>query len=414
MVGFYSFNNSVYANYRIQKDGKSVSLKYFPGIKADGWNKATRRFKDDKLNEKIISIEKAIIDIVKKVDPLTLNSRSFSELIKAYLTEPKKKQTSFFDYCDTYYQSALSRYKKISARSIQTTIDKLRDFNPNLTFEQIDRVFYRDFMLYLKNKDLSLNYTGLHIKNLKRILNHATDTGINTNLTFREFKKPAENVFNIYLTEQEIEAIFNLEITELTALELQKETNLNMSLSNISNMVQSLDRARKLFVIGCWTGLRVENYLSIDPDIQIDLTNGFIHAIANKGGAKLRIPLHKFVRQIVQSGGFPKTVSAQKLNEQIKVIGELASKNCQSLKEPVIFSKTIGSSRKEFTKPKYKLITSHTARRSFCSNLYLKGIPVQYIMAVSGHKNETTFRKYIAQVRKDSLSSKLSEYDVWN
>lgn len=414
MIGFYSSHGSIYAHYRVRRDGKSVSLKYFPGLKDDGWNKDTRRFKDQELNAKLVNIEKAINDVLLGNDPALMTSKIFSEKINEQLTGVRKRQTSFFDYCDTYYQSALSQYEKISARSIQVTIDKLRSFNPGLTFEKIDRIFYRDFMKYLKGLNLSLNYTGLHIKNLKRILNHATDSGINKNMAFREFKKPTENVFNVYLTEEEIEAIYNLKITDLMALELQRESNPNMSQANINDMVESLERARKLFVIGCWTGLRAENYLSIDPDIQVDLEKGFIHVIANKNGPKLKIPLHKFVREIVQSAGFPRPVTQQKLNNQIKTLGKLASKDCPSLKQPVMFSKTLGNSRKQFTKLKYEMITTHTARRSFCSNLYLKGIPIQYIMAVSGHKNESTFRKYIAQVQKDSLSSKLSDYDIWD
>jgi integrase len=41
------------------------------------------------------------------------------------------------------------------------------------------------------------------------------------------------------------------------------------------------------------------------------------------------------------------------------------------------------------------MISSHTARRSFCTNEYLKGTPALTIMKVSGHKTESSFLKYI-------------------
>ena len=78
-----------------------------------------------------------------------------------------------------------------------------------------------------------------------------------------------------------------------------------------------------------------------------------------------------------------------------------------------MYSKTIGGKRKTYSKPKYKMITTHTARRSFASNLTLAGVPKQYIMAVTGHKTERAFNKYIQAVLKDQLTEKLKDYDVW-
>ena len=47
-------------------------------------------------------------------------------------------------------------------------------------------------------------------------------------------------------------------------------------------------------------------------------------------------------------------------------------------------------------RPKYELITSHTARRSCITNLYLQGrFTNEQIMSISGHKDEKTFKAYI-------------------
>lgn len=47
------------------------------------------------------------------------------------------------------------------------------------------------------------------------------------------------------------------------------------------------------------------------------------------------------------------------------------------------------------TMPKYKLVSSHTARRSFATNAYLAGVPTISIMKITGHKTESAFMKYI-------------------
>ena len=47
---------------------------------------------------------------------------------------------------------------------------------------------------------------------------------------------------------------------------------------------------------------------------------------------------------------------------------------------------------------KFEMITSHTARRSFATNMYHRGISPVMIMSITGHKKESTFLK----VKNDS------------
>jgi len=44
---------------------------------------------------------------------------------------------------------------------------------------------------------------------------------------------------------------------------------------------------------------------------------------------------------------------------------------------------------------KWQKIMTHTARRSFCTNMYLMGVPVPTIMSISGHKTKKSFMTYI-------------------
>jgi len=118
--------------------------------------------------------------------------------------------------------------------------------------------------------------------------------------------------------------------------------------------------------------------------------------------------MHKLVRQIVERDGFPPTISQQKFNKQIKIIGMIAQIN-----EKVIYSRTEGGKRVEYSQSKYELITTHTARRSFASNLLSWGIPKQFIMAVTGHTTEKSFNKYTQAIQKDIMTEKLADYDVW-
>lgn len=413
-INFFVNRDSIYALYRKQKNGRRINLTYFPGIQInDEWNPDRQRFNPktkelEDFNKTLLEVEVAFNKVLETYDPFKLENEKLAELIEENMKN-KPRYTPFFDYCDIYFEHASKRFTRRRSQQVLTTINKIKDFSPNLTFEQIDKRFYRDFTQHLMDKEYSSNYIGSIIKNLKRILNYATENDDNKNLEYKNFKKPSEEVYNIYLTEEEIEKIYNLSIDEKMIREFHKEKEQFLSERSINLQLKALDQARKLFVIGCWTGLRVENYLNIDPEIHIDMEKGFIHAIANKNGPKLRIPIHKLVRQIIEHDGFPKSVTQQRLNEHIKVLGEMAK-----IKDMIIFTRTEGNKRIEHTKNKYELITTHTARRSFASNLLSRGIPKQYIMAVTGHKTESNFNKYTAAVQKDIMTEQLADYDVWD
>ena len=55
---------------------------------------------------------------------------------------------------------------------------------------------------------------------------------------------------------------------------------------------------------------------------------------------------------------------------------------------------------------KYELVSSHTGRRSFATNAYLAEIPTLDIMAITGHRTEKSFLKYI-KVSKSQFAEKI-------
>ena len=65
----------------------------------------------------------------------------------------------------------------------------------------------------------------------------------------------------------------------------------------------------------------------------------------------------------------------------------------------------------EFVAMKYSYLQTHTARRSFCSNEYLKGTDPLIIMSISGHKSHKSFMRYI-KVSGDQFADKLEK--IWN
>ena len=92
-------------------------------------------------------------------------------------------------------------------------------------------------------------------------------------------------------------------------------------------------------------------------------------------------------------------------NKYIKEVGKIAGLN-----QPIKHSYRKGSREIVETKPKYEWITSHTCRRSFCTNEFLAGTPVELIMKISGHKSLKDFYKYI-KIAPEQAGQRIKE--IW-
>ena len=118
----------------------------------------------------------------------------------------------------------------------------------------------------------------------------------------------------------------------------------------------------------------------------------------NKTGKKVVIPLHSTVKEILNkyNGKLPKPMTNQKFNVYLKQAAKKAEIN-----EPCKKTVLEEGLRVEKTVKKHEIISSHTARRSFCTNAYKDDIPSLAIMAISGHKTERAFLKYIKTDAKE-------------
>lgn len=83
-------------------------------------------------------------------------------------------------------------------------------------------------------------------------------------------------------------------------------------------------------------------------------------------------------------------ITNQKYNEQLKVVGKLAGMTGDWITE-----KQSGRTKKREVRPKYELLTSHVARRTFVTICLRKGISTEDIRAVTGHTTADMMMKYV-------------------
>lgn len=274
-------------------------------------------------------------------------------------------------------------------RTYRNTFTKLQTFHKEqykLTFNKITLDFYNDFVTWLYEQNYSANYVGTIIKILKTIMGAAFERDLHNNLDYskRYFSKPVEKVHNVYLSTDELLALHNIDLSK-------ERTYLHKH--GLRMTPELMERARDLFLIGANTGLRVSDFNRLTSK-NIITRNGvqFLEVLTRKNQKSIAIPVNWMVEEILNryGGNPPHHMPDQHINYCVKKVAELAKIDQLETKEI-----TKGGKKVILNNKKYELVSNHTARRSFCTNAYLSGMPTIDIMAISGHSSEKVFYNYI-------------------
>lgn len=356
---------------------------------------------ENTINNFRIAYQKAVarLEMLSEAyDEKTLKQQIEKELGKEKVTVQKKKETltQFISRIikemeegtrlttkgKTFTKSTLKNYKgfEVQFKEFQ------RKRNRNVDFEDVT-IDLRDALVnFFQSKNYSPNTIHRHIKQLKSLMSLAFELGLHANLEFqkRHFQTPQVETTEIYLTDAELDKIYELDLSANPHYDL----------------------ARDVFLAGCYTAQRYSDYSRICSD-HIKFTDGrarFIHLTQVKTGIPVVIPIRPKLEAILKKYDYnlPRT-HEQKVNSYIKKVAAMAE--ITNPEEDDVFKNGRRSSQ---SKPKCDLVKTHTARRSGATNMYLSGIPVLSIMKVTGHKTEREFLKYIritTQEHADSLSS---------
>jgi integrase len=305
--------------------------------------------------------------------------------IEKFLKPPQDKQ-NLFEYIEKFIQDSENgnrrndgkeiAYKTIQRyRTTQTILKEFQDVTGyEITFDSINKEFIDAFKSYMaKHKSYAVSTMGKHIQTVKSFLTEATEDGVNTNLKFKGKAFATKKVVKdaIHLTESELESMYNLDFSKN----------------------ERLDKVRDLFLIGAWTGLRISDFMDIKPEnIKQNKDGYYFEKIQFKTKDKVLIPLNDTVLAILKKyNNILPTISDQNFNRYIKEVAAMIP----TLHDIHEWVDTKGGIETIVSQIKYKIVSAHTARRSFATNAYERGIPTLSIMAITGHKTEKSFMAYI-------------------
>ena len=253
-----------------------------------------------------------------------------------------------------------------------------------LNFDDITMELYHDLRDYMfSDRSFSLNYFGKIIKHIKLFMGEARELGWHTNEIYRSkaFIKVEEETDAVYCNTDQLEAIRSVDLTGHPGLQ----------------------NARDLFLLGAWSGLRFQDYSVLAQKARVH--GNFIHIETEKTGVFVAIPILPVTREVLEKYRledgtymYPRPISNQKLNDYIKIIGKKAG-----LAQPVTISVPDKGKRVQVSIPFHDAMGTHTARRSFATNMYKHyRLPTFTIMKITGHTTEANFFRYIKMTREEN------------
>lgn len=233
------------------------------------------------------------------------------------------------------------------------------------------------FVEYLHiEKGLKISTIKSMIVKLKYLLEKAYLNGWAVDDSYTDAKVRENDSTHIYLSEKEIARIYYYD-----------------------DLTEKQERIKDLFIVGCMTGQRYSDYSRLSRD---NIVGDNIHVLQQKTRNKAVIPMTDYVKEIFEKygGDMPNAPCIQYFNKTIKTICKKVG-----LTDLVVYEEEQAGDIVMVKKPKYEMISSHTARRTFATNMIRNNVSTSKIRKCTGHKSTACFDRYDRMTLVDNARS---------
>ena len=144
-----------------------------------------------------------------------------------------------------------------------------------------------------------------------------------------------------------------------------------------------------MFIIQAYVGCRVSDAMKITES---NISNKRLSYVSEKTKVEAVVPVKPIVVDMIRQLHTLKPVSEVTYCKVIKVL---------CMRAGITEQVTIFKGGKDISKPKYMLVATHTARRSFATNLYERGLDLYAIKQFMGHSQTSMTERYICSGIRD-------------
>lgn len=302
-----------------------------------------------------------------------------------------------------YARETLAKYRQLEI--VMDSFFQSRYRGHWLDFDQIDQDMYIELMDYLTHEvklrtgqiGYRPNGASNHIKKLIAVLNAAAAKGYILKDQFKDYRVIEETPNTIYTDYDTIRAFMRFEMPNTR-----------------------LDHVRDNYIARTFTGQRDGSYRRLGEENFIEGDQHSPHGYlslprTNKTESPVLIPIFDELKAIrdkwkgITKNSLPPPIALANFNEYIKDAFELLPE----MQEDVPYIYVHGGKTHVETRPKYSLVGSHTARRSFATIMYEANVNEEFIMAVTGHKHRESFLRYIRLEPKQKAQVLLSNFNKY-
>ena len=398
--------------------GQRVRLSVSHNVNPDYWESSLQRCRAKSVHGKnktpASTINRDIDDLEILVNGIFLSfeekdsvptKEQFMEEYARLTTPPEEekpvevKDESIFPVFEEYIQDNVrsGRWSESALKKNKTIKRHLYNMSPTLTFEQLEETGMTDFIAHLssipdkeKRKGLSNPTIKKDIGFIKAFVRWAQEkgyVGMNKFLLQKVRLRIARKVV-IFLTWDELMTVYNHDFG-----------NLNY-----------LSQVRDVFCFCCFTSLRYSDV----RNLRRSNFNGTSFTFTTiKTSDTLTIELNKYSKAILDKyahvnfpdGKVLPVISNQKMNDYLKIIG----KKCK-INAPVTITIYKGMNRIDETHPKWELLSTHAARRTFVCNAIMLGIPPSIVMKWTGHSDYRAMKPYL-DIIDDTAKKAMGAFD---
>jgi len=364
--------------YRFVNGRESVYTLRLPyKINPQEWNQKKQQVKSDDIeyqidiNNKLLEFKSYLLNktTIAIANGENIDVNWVKHLQKLYFNPPKKAENYTLNQWVEKFISIKGRNKNLD--TLKFWIKRTE----NIRLIDVDYNWIQNFVESKLKEGYAESTVGKQVQYIKSILKFAEQNSIKIKSDVYCFKAPSSKSINTYLSNEELELIYDYKCKS-----------------------ERLENVKKLFLFGCTTGLRVSDLMRIKDN---SIKDNFIEITTQKTNQSLLIPIDPRVKSYIPT---LRPLAHPVFNRYLKELCELAKIN----KPTKGYVRGKGNKRVLGVYPKFKLISSHTMRRSFASNLYGK-VPTVVIMAITGHTTEKSFLTYIKKPQRD-FAERLKEY----